>query len=119
MSVQEKVTQENVMYHTGTDGKQYPDPTPKEYDQFGAAHRRALMQYEPEQYQALIVAGGLNAYLSDVERQAQEELEQIVQAMAQKDGTDEALKARDPMKWVRLMNNYRHCAAEIVRQNWS
>ncbi|MDY3712757.1 MAG: TnpV protein [Agathobaculum sp.] len=63
------------------------------------------MQYDSEQYHALVVAGGLNAYLNDVERQAQEELEQIVQEMAQKDGTDEALKARDPMKWLRLMNN--------------
>lgn len=70
------------------------------------------MQYDSEQYHALVVSGGLNAYLNDVERQAQEELEQIVQEMAQivqemaqKDGTDEALKARDPMKWLRLMNN--------------
>ena len=63
------------------------------------------MQYDSEQYHALVVAGGLNAYLNDVERQAQEEMEQIVQEMAQKDGTDEALKARDPMKWLRLMNN--------------
>ena len=63
------------------------------------------MQYDSEQYHALVVAGGLKAYLNDVERQAQEEMEQIVQEMAQKDGTDEALKARDPMKWLRLMNN--------------
>ena len=33
-------------------------------------------------------------------------------------GTDEALKARDLQKWIGLMNNYRHCAAEIVRKDW-
>ena len=34
--------------------------------------------------------------------------------MAKRDGTDEGLKARDQMEWVGRMNNYRHCAKEVV-----
>jgi hypothetical protein len=41
-------------------------------------------------------------------------VEQIVKAMAEADGTNEHLKAADQMRWVGLMNNYRHCAEEIV-----
>ena len=41
-------------------------------------------------------------------------VEQIIQAMAEADGTDEHLKATDQMRWAGLMNNYRHCAEEFA-----
>ena len=41
-------------------------------------------------------------------------MELIVRQMAARDGVTEEIKATDQMKWVRLMNNYRHCAEEII-----
>ena len=38
----------------------------------------------------------------------------MVAAMARQDGSDEALKERDPLRWAGLMNNYQHCAEELV-----
>lgn len=38
----------------------------------------------------------------------------IVSHMAATDGTDEKLKTTDQMKLLGLMNNYRHCAEEVV-----
>ena len=43
-------------------------------------------------------------------------MEQIISYMAKAEGVDEELKASDPMKWVRLMNNFKHAAEEIVLQ---
>ena len=34
--------------------------------------------------------------------------------MAQREETDEKLKARDQFRWVALMNNYRNAAEEFV-----
>ena len=41
----------------------------------------------------------------------------MVAAMAKQDGTDEALKELDPLRWVGLMNSYQHSAEEIVLQD--
>ena len=43
-----------------------------------------------------------------------QQVEDIVQHFAKTEGTDEKLKAENQMRWVGLMNNYRHCAEEIV-----
>ena len=41
--------------------------------------------------------------------------ETLVRQMAQKEGLTEELKATDMMKWVRLMNNLRNSAQEVVK----
>ena len=39
----------------------------------------------------------------------------IIQQMAEAQGIDEDLKARDPMAWVGTMNNIKNAALEIMR----
>lgn len=116
--IQNAMQQEVMNYHIGTDGKRYPDPTPANYPWFGAERLQYMKRNEPEFYQEMVADGKLNEYLNDVEIHAQDELNQIMLSMAKHDGTNDELKATDPMKWVGLMNNYRHCAAEIVREDW-
>ena len=81
---------------------------------YGIMHRNFIKEQKRVFYTNLLTSGELNAYLHQVEDRAQKQFEQIVEALAKADGTDETLKAHDQMKWVRLMNNYRHAAAEIV-----
>ena len=107
---------EELIYHTGTDGKQYPDTTPEEYGRVGAEHLKQLRQKAPEQYQELVVAGKLNAYLNDIEERAFDTMERIVSSMAKKDGLTEDMKDSDLMKWVGLMNNYRREADKVIRE---
>lgn len=116
--MQKQTETEEITYYIGTDGKEYPDKTPKEYGSFGQEHLRYLMKNDPESYQEMVVEGTLTQYLNEVAENAEKEMEQLIQAQAKQDGTDENLKRTDPMKWVGLMNNYRHCALEIVRQDW-
>ncbi len=121
MNIQEKLNEalhEDIQWHIGTDGKQYHDPTPAQYVWFGVERLQYMKRNDPAFYQELVTTGKLNAYLNDVEENAQEELDRIMFSMAKHDGTDEKLKATDLMKWIGLMNNYRHCAAEIVREDW-
>ena len=70
-------------------------------------HRRAL-------YTNLLTTCKLNEHLHEVDITATKMVEQIIKAMAEADGTGEHLKATDQMLWAGLMNNYRHCAEELV-----
>lgn len=65
-------------------------------------------------YTSLWLSGELNSYLADIDRQAQERMDTIIQQMAEAQGVTEALKAADPMTWVGRMNNIRACAREII-----
>ena len=84
---------------------------------WGQRHLAYIRKYNRKLYNRLRISGTLNSYLTDIDRQAESIIESTVTAMAKADGTDEALKARDMMKWVGLMNNYRHSAEEIVYAN--
>ena len=60
------------------------------------------------------MSGRLNSYLTDVEEQAQERFERIVEQMKQAQGITEQLKADNAWEWVGRMNNIQACASEIV-----
>ena len=60
------------------------------------------------------LSGELNSYLADIDQQAQERLDTIIQQMDQAQGVTEVLKAVDPMAWVGQMDNIRAATEEIV-----
>ena len=47
----------------------------------------------------------------------EEQLRFIIRQMAEGQGIDEDLKARDPMAWVGAMNNIKSAALEIMRES--
>ena len=65
-------------------------------------------------YANLLTSGELNAYLADIDRQAEELFLRLVKQMADAEGITETLKASDQMEWVRQMNSIRNRAMEIV-----
>ena len=67
-----------------------------------------------EVYMDLMMSGRLNSYLADIEEQAQERFERIVEQMKQAQGITEQLKADNAWEWVGRMNNIQACAREIV-----
>lgn len=58
--------------------------------------------------------GKLNEHLHEVEEECYERMELLVEQMKAGAGITEELKARDQMKWVRLMNNVRSSVEEII-----
>ena len=81
---------------------------------WGQRHLRYLKEYSRSVYLNLLTSGRLNDYLADIEEQAQERFERIVEQMKQAHGITEQLKAENQMKWVGRMNNIQSCAREIV-----
>ena len=83
---------------------------------WGQRHLDYLKQYRKVTYTNLLTSGRLNTYLADIDRQAQERLEWLVEGMKQAQGITEQLKAENALEWVGRMNNIRACAMEIVNE---
>ena len=81
---------------------------------WGQRHKRYLKEHKKVVYITLLTSGRLNSYLADIEEQAQERFERIVDQMKQAQGITEQLKAENQMEWVVRMNNIQTCAREAV-----
>ncbi len=73
-----------------------------------------IRTYRPILFNQLALSGKLKTYLADLDEQAQERLELIIQQMKAAEGITEALKAADQMTWVRAMNSIRSRAEDII-----
>lgn len=103
------------MLRSAADGQ----PTPHAgvfLGRFAEAHRQYLKEHKRSLYSALQYSGKLGQYLSDLDREVREMLDQLVDKMAKQEGVTEALKAADQMRWVQRMENIRNRAMEIVNQ---
>ena len=83
---------------------------------WGRMHREYLREHKPIQYNCLLLSGELWTYLADLNEQAQDRLERMIDQMKATEGVTEELKAADPMAWVGAMNNIRARAEEIIRE---
>ncbi len=66
------------------------------------------------EYIKLLMEGKLNEHLHEVDEECHERVEFLMEGMKVGAGITEKLKAADQMKWVRLMNNVKSAAEEIV-----
>ena len=83
---------------------------------WGRMHREYLKGHKPIQYNCLLLSGELWTYLADLNQQAQDRLERVIDQMKAAEGITEDLKASDPMAWVGAMNNIRFRAEAIIRE---
>ncbi len=85
---------------------------------WGQRHLRYIKQNRRALYLELKTSGRLNAYLADIDRQADSMLDRLMTQITEREGVTEALKAENQMMWVQRMNSIRHRAEEIVRQDF-
>lgn len=76
---------------------------------------RYLKEYSRVTYITLLTSGRMNSYLADVDRQAQERMDAMLPRMMEAASVTEELKARDPMRWVVLMNTLKAQVEEIIQ----
>ena len=82
---------------------------------YGRLHREYLKQEHPARYSSLILTGKLWTYLADLNEQAEERLDLIIEQMKAAEGVTEELKARNQLEWVGRINNIRSRAEEIIK----
>ena len=90
-------------------------PRTRPIGRWGMLHKAYLKLQKPAYYQSLLLNGKLDAVLADVEEQAAERYEVLIEQMSQREGISEKLKAENRMEWVRRMSNLENRAAEIVK----
>ena len=83
---------------------------------WGQRHLNYLKQYRKVTYTNLLTSGRLNTYLADIDKQAQERFERLIEGMKQVQGITERLKEENALEWVQHLNNIRACAREIVNE---
>ena len=81
---------------------------------WGQRHLDYLKQYRKVTYTNLLTSGRLNTYLADIDSQAQECFERLIEDIKQAQGITERLKEENALEWTGRMNNIRACAREIV-----
>lgn len=112
--------EKNGLHYTlGDDGMYYPDIVLEEQEyyqigKYGRMRKRFLEEHRAGTYISLLMSGKLYAHLYEIDTLVHQRVEEIVIAMAKRDGTNEQLKANNQMEWVGRMNNYRLCAEEVV-----
>ena len=82
---------------------------------YGRLHRDYLKEEHPARYSSFILTGKLWTYLANLNEQAEERLNLIIEQMKAAEGVTEELKARNQLEWVGLMNNIRNRAEEIIK----
>ena len=95
-------------------GDDEPEEEQKPIGIWGQRHRRYLKEHRRVRYANLLTSGELNAYLADIDRQAEELFLRLVKQMADAEGITETLKANDQTEWVGRMNSCRDRASETV-----
>lgn len=120
--------QGDYYYPTGRvmqDGRMQPETVDEEDDEpekkttigiWGQRHLRFIRQHKKPLYLDLYTSGTLNAYLADINANAEDLFFRAVKEMAVQEGMTEALKAEDQMVWVQRMNSVRERATEIVNR---
>lgn len=81
---------------------------------WGHRHRDYLKEHKKATYTTLLIEGKLNAYLADIDKQAEEMYHRLTKEMAERQGVTEQLKAEKPLEWIGKMNNIQACAREVV-----
>ena len=79
-------------------------------------HLDYLKQYRKVTYTNILISGKLNTYLADIDRQAQERFERLIEGMKQAQGITERLKEENALEWIGQLNSIRACAREIVNE---
>ena len=87
------------------------------YGKYGMLRKQFLKEHRSARYQYLLLTGKLNEHLNQTDQEAREQVETLMKQMTEKQGVTEELKAQDQREWVRLMNNIKASAEEIVLKN--
>ena len=83
---------------------------------WGQRHLDYLKHHCKVTYTNLLTSGRLNAYLADIDRQAQDMFSRLVMEYVDRQGVAERLKVENQLLWVQKMNNIRVCVREVVER---
>ncbi len=81
---------------------------------YGRMRRTYLQEHRPGTFNAMVLNGTLFHHLAKIDEAAQHRLDVLMPQLAKTAGATGDLKARDPMRWVGLMNCCKAQVEEII-----
>ena len=82
---------------------------------WGRMHRDYIKEHNPIRFNDLCLSCELWTYLADLNEQAQDRLELIIEQMKSSEGMTESMKQHNQIAWVGAMNSIRNRAEEIIK----
>ena len=84
---------------------------------WGMLHKDYLLKNNKVLFTTLLTQGKLYQHCAEVENQAQQMFDTLVEQMKEAEGVTEELKEENPMEWVSRMQNIEAKAREVVNSD--
>ena len=81
---------------------------------WGIMHKTYLEKHKYILFNTLLMQGKLYQHCAEVERQARDMFDTLIEQMKAAEGVTEQLKEENQLEWVQRMNNIQQQAKEIV-----
>lgn len=91
-----------------------PEETSIHLGKWGMMHKDYLQKHNPVLFATLLTQGKLYQHCAEVENQAKDMLDSLIEQMKESEGVTEQLKEKDQWEWVQKMGNIQQRANEIV-----
>ena len=84
------------------------------YGKYGIMRKQFLKEHRSARYQYLVLTGKLTEQPNQVDKEAREKVEMLMEQMVEQWGVTEELKMHEQMEWVRRKDNIQAIAEEIA-----
>lgn len=91
-----------------------PEESAIRLGKWGMLYKDNLQKHNPVLFTTLLTQGKLCQHCAQIDQQASEMFDTLVEQLMKREGVCEELKERDQMEWVQRMNNIKERASEIV-----
>ena len=81
---------------------------------YGHLRLEYLKSYKKAEYTILFMDCTLRKHIVETDKQAKKRFDLLMKQMLEKNPIDENFKNTDLLKWVGLMNSYKHSVEEII-----
>ncbi len=109
-----KITYREVNGYLIPNLKLPPEEANIRLDKWGMMYKSYLEKHKKVVFSSLLAEGKLYQHCAEVERQANEMFDMLVEQMKKAEGVTEELKEQDQMEWVQRMGSIEARAREVV-----
>lgn len=83
-------------------------------NKYGRARLRFLRENKKAEYVVMFVDGTINNHIKEIQNIAEERVKFITNQLAKQENITEELKENNQIEWIKVMNNIKNCAEEII-----
>ena len=113
---QMKITYREVNGYLIPNFKLPPEEASVSLGKWGMMYKDYLEKHKKVLFSTLLIQGKLYQHCAEVEKQAVEMFDMLVEQMKMNEGVTEELKEQDQMEWVQRMGNIEARAREVVSE---